>query len=177
MTSGVRQALQPLRTQLYLPARRKLTDFWTWWSGELSQMLPAYLQDAIARREQRLFVEIAGSLVRIYRGSLDVQPETLESPPGSRAANRSHIAHDFRETVLLLPADKLLEVSLALPLAAEENLREVLAFEMDQHTPLRADKVYYDFRVTSRSAESALSRIAIISSQETFTASYSACVS
>jgi general secretion pathway protein L len=42
---------------------------------------------------------------------------------------------------------------LTLPLAAEENLREVLGFEMDQHTPFQADKVYYDFVVTGRDTE------------------------
>ena len=154
MTGIVHQALQPLRMQLYLPLRRKLADFWTWWTGELGQMLPSYLLDATARRDQKLFVEIAGTSVNIYRGSLDARPETLEPPAGSRAAKHSHITRDFRETVLLLPSDKVLVKPLALPLAAEENLREVLGFEMDQHTPLPADKVCYDFRVTGRSADS-----------------------
>jgi general secretion pathway protein L len=39
-----------------------------------------------------------------------------------------------------------------LPLAAEENLREVLSFEIDRQTPFRAAEVYYDYAVTGRSA-------------------------
>jgi general secretion pathway protein L len=39
-----------------------------------------------------------------------------------------------------------------MPLATEENLRQVLGFEMDRLTPLRADEVYFDYRVVSRDA-------------------------
>jgi general secretion pathway protein L len=35
----------------------------------------------------------------------------------------------------------------ALPIEAVENLREVLAFEMDRHTPFKASEVAYDYRV------------------------------
>jgi general secretion pathway protein L len=39
-----------------------------------------------------------------------------------------------------------------MPIATEENLEQVLAFEMDRLTPFRADEVYFDFRVVSRDA-------------------------
>ena len=39
-----------------------------------------------------------------------------------------------------------------MPAATEENLRQVLGFEMDRLTPLRADEVYFDYRVVSRDA-------------------------
>jgi general secretion pathway protein L len=37
-----------------------------------------------------------------------------------------------------------------LPLAAAENLREVLSFEMDRHTPFQAGEVYFDYRLISK---------------------------
>jgi general secretion pathway protein L len=37
-----------------------------------------------------------------------------------------------------------------MPAATEENLRQVLAFEMDRLTPFRAEEVYFDFRVLAR---------------------------
>jgi len=39
---------------------------------------------------------------------------------------------------------------LELPLAAEENLTEVLGFEMDRQTPFRANEVYFDYKVLKR---------------------------
>ncbi len=41
-----------------------------------------------------------------------------------------------------------------LPLAAEENLRQVLGFEMQRKTPFRAEQVFFDYRVTARRVES-----------------------
>jgi general secretion pathway protein L len=39
-----------------------------------------------------------------------------------------------------------------MPAATEENLRQVLGFEMDRLTPFRAEDVYFDYRVMSRDA-------------------------
>ena len=37
-----------------------------------------------------------------------------------------------------------------LPLVAEENLGQVLAYQMDRETPFTADRVYFDYRVVDR---------------------------
>jgi general secretion pathway protein L len=39
-----------------------------------------------------------------------------------------------------------------LPLAALENLREVLSFEMDRHTPFKAEEVAFDYRIIGSDA-------------------------
>ena len=54
------------------------------------------------------------------------------------------------EVILCLPADKVLTRTLTLPLATEENLREVLAFQMDRQTPFTVEQVYYDYGVVAR---------------------------
>ena len=43
-------------------------------------------------------------------------------------------------------------LSTSLPIAAEDNLRQVLAFEMDRQTPFKADQVYFDYRLGEREA-------------------------
>lgn len=58
-----------------------------------------------------------------------------------------------RRTRLVLPADQALIRTVSLPLAAEENLREVLAFEMDRFTPFKAEDMVFDALVTHRDAE------------------------
>ena len=42
-----------------------------------------------------------------------------------------------------------------MPAATEENLAQVLSFEMDRLTPFRADEVYFDHRVVGRDAAAA----------------------
>ena len=37
-----------------------------------------------------------------------------------------------------------------MPAATEENLPQVLSFEMDRLTPFRSDEVYFDHRVVGR---------------------------
>ena len=51
-----------------------------------------------------------------------------------------------------LGRDEALVRRVTMPAATEENLRQVLEFEMDRLTPFRADEVYFDYRVVSRDA-------------------------
>jgi general secretion pathway protein L len=43
--------------------------------------------------------------------------------------------------------------SITLPLVAEENLREVLGFEMDRQTPFSLEQVYYDHILSARNSK------------------------
>ena len=52
--------------------------------------------------------------------------------------------------ILLLPANTVLIQQLTVPLLATRNLREVLGFELDKHTPFNATQLYFDARVISR---------------------------
>ncbi|MEW5728388.1 MAG: PilN domain-containing protein [Pseudomonadota bacterium] len=54
---------------------------------------------------------------------------------------------------LELAAERVLVRRTSLPLAAEENLREVIAFEMDRVLPFQAEEVYFDYIVIQRDAE------------------------
>ena len=49
--------------------------------------------------------------------------------------------------VVRLPQNQVLRRKVELPSATAENLREVLSFEMDRHTPFKAHEVYYDYRI------------------------------
>lgn len=151
MSVNLHRVLQPLRVRYAAPLERGLSSFWSWWSGELHAMLPQRLQDSMARRRQKLFVELDGAMLRVRQGASHDHREILCVPVEEHGASGAIPLRDAQEIILLVPRDQVLTKSLSLPLAAEENLREVLAFEMDQHTPFQASKVYYDFVVTARS--------------------------
>ena len=150
MNVGLERTLQTLRLRYIAPLKRGFDSFWSWWSAELIAILPQDFRETIAQRSQRLFVELDGADVVVLQGingqaremtrcALDTPDNTATNPP-----------QDVRDTVLLLPDDSVLTKPMTLPLAAEENLREVLAFEMDRETPFSADQLYYDFTVTDR---------------------------
>jgi general secretion pathway protein L len=133
-----------------------MTGFWTWWRAELAAMLPATVRHAVLPRVQRLLLELEGPDLVLRSGSVgavhEVERIALDAMDDITVASRPE---DVNEIVLCLPKDKALTRALTLPLAAEENLREVLAFEMNRQTPFRADQVYYDYTVLARDSRKA----------------------
>src|SRR5262249_39130228 len=69
--------------------------------------------------------------------------QVLELPPGGARL----------PSVIRLSHANVLSKTLRLPLAAERQLDQVLAFEMDRETPFGADDVYWNCRVLKRDRE------------------------
>lgn len=132
--------------------------FWSWWSTELLAMLPEQARNALQPGGTRLFLELDGTDVVASHGSTHAAEPVARysladgiNTPANNFGDDDTLSN-VREIVLCLPRDRVLIKPLNLPLATEENLREVLAFEMDRQTPFTADQVYYDFTVTARNA-------------------------
>jgi general secretion pathway protein L len=147
---NVKRSLHPLRIRYAAPLMRRASDFWAWWSAEVLEMLPHGVRDAIALRRQKLFLDTDGANLRLRLGSWLEKRDVLELPLDAVEDRAADLPREVQQTILVMPADKVLTRALTLPLAAEENLREVLAFEMDQHTPFNAIDVYYDYLITAR---------------------------
>jgi len=126
--------------------------FFDWWRKELVGLLPEGLRRTVSLRGRRLVLSVEGSEL-VAREGVGTELEQVArhdlasvaiEPDGD--AERSRAA----EVVYCLPASEVLVRRIDLPVAAQENLREVLAFEMDRQTPFSAGQVYYDFRVVGR---------------------------
>ncbi len=152
MSSELARGLQALRIRHLAPLQRELAALWSWWVTQLLELLPPELRQRIEQRNCRLFVEEAPGAIKLRVGA-SLDSGALRRVGLDTSADRA-IPDDLRvaETVALLPAGKVLRTSLQLPIAAEENLHEVLAFEMDRHTPFTAEQLYYDFVVKARDA-------------------------
>jgi general secretion pathway protein L len=150
MNLNVQRSLQPLRIRYADPLLGRLRSFWRWWSGELFELLPENMQKAISQRQQKLYVEVDDDKLLMSLGNHAAQREVLRLPVDAPDAEDADIPREVQQTILLLPDDKVLARRIALPAAAEENLREVLGFELDLHTPFEASEVYYDFTIVGR---------------------------
>jgi general secretion pathway protein L len=52
--------------------------------------------------------------------------------------------------VIALPGRQTLRRTLSLPAALEENLKQALAYDLDRHTPFKADELYFDAAIVGR---------------------------
>lgn len=140
------------------PLSRAVASSWSWWTGELRGMLPPRARHILMPRARRLFLELDGTDVVISHDTEHHREELARyaldhtGAVSPLRAGGDELTLHARELVLCMPGDKILTRTLTLPLAAEENLREVLSFEMDHQTPFTAEQVYYDCSVVGRSA-------------------------
>ncbi len=150
-------ALSPTFSRLALRyAQSPLPTFFAWWAAQLRSLLPARWQQAFEVRDAELWLHVEADVLRVAHGSADGERELARLPlepadalPAALDAALDETLRD-RRRVLLLPAGQVLRRRLQLPLAARDNLRAVLGFELDRQTPFRADQVHFDSRVLGR---------------------------
>ena len=126
-----------------------LKAFLRWWRRELLGAIPKKIKQKFTEQQGVLTVSlIEGRLVLHYHG-LD-EHEELPAIPRTEAGIQQfkHLLQN-REPLtkakvrIRLTAGQALHRELMLPLAAKENLIQVLAYELDRYTPFRAEQVYF----------------------------------
>ncbi len=127
-----------------------------WWLRELRACVPGARGGApsmrpraliVRVREQEVAFEYRKGRTRTELGRLST--DSIQSSFAQKLLARvRRKAQAWRTSVVLcLQPDSVLRVKVGLPLAAQENLREVLGFEMERLTSFKADEVYYSHRV------------------------------
>ena len=136
-------------------AKTPLPRFFSWWGGQLLACLPERWRNLLSERSESLLLDLRDDRIIVWREKGDSVTEygtIARSRPGDEQAAefrrlRGGIDDTMVRTVFVIPSERVLTRTLTLPAAAEENLRQVLGFEMDRQTPFKADQVYFDSRV------------------------------
>jgi general secretion pathway protein L len=144
--------LTRLRTRL---AKTPLPGFFAWWGTQLLACLPESWRRVLGERSESLVLDLRSDEIVVWRERGEAMAEYArirrDLPPEAQTAEfhrlRAAIDDPMVHTVFCIPAERVLTRTLSLPSAAEENLRQVLSFEMDRQTPFKADQVYFDSRV------------------------------
>jgi general secretion pathway protein L len=145
--------------QYSLSIRRPVSRFLSWWLSELAVMVPPSLLRLFLPRREHIVIEFSDWDLIIRRWAAEATTDIGRIPlSGPGEAEQRALARDLlasagtrgRHATLLLPPGCALRKRLSLPAAAEENLQQVLSFEMDRQTPFRAKDVYFDYRVSAR---------------------------
>lgn len=167
ITEVIDRQLARLRTRL---AKTGLPRFFAWWGRELLACLPARWRALLAGHAQTLLLESRGRELVVWRersgecvefGRID-----LDLPADAQAAEFERLRVRTEEPAVrvlyCIAADRVLRRLLTLPAAAEDNLRQVLGFEMDRQTPFKADQVYFDSRIVARDAAARTLRVELV---------------
>lgn len=144
--------------------------FFRWWLSELKQAMPAPWQTRLQHAMRRVTLGLEGESLTVGMDeNRRIRP--LDSFPLSEDAKlqRQRIddllqENDLMEAprFLLLEQNAVLRKEIKLPLAAEPNLAQVLAFEMDRQTPFKASHVYFDWKVLERAATPGQLRLKLV---------------
>ena len=131
-----------------------LHRFLTWWGRELAALVPVRVRDWFMERREEVRAGIDGGEL-VLTPPAPATPVRIALVPEAAAARPLVAQALVRDeeppaVVLALPGARVLRRTLELPMAAEENLRQVLGFELDRQTPFRAEQVYFDCRVQRR---------------------------
>ncbi|SFN17289.1 general secretion pathway protein L [Dokdonella immobilis] len=167
MKEALDRLLARLRTRL---AKTPLPRFFSWWGTELLACLPKRWRERLGGHSEALLLEVGDTDIVVLRERNQTVSEFgrvgRDLPEDARAAEirrlQARIENPGVRTIFCLPESKALTRTMTLPAAAEENLRQVLTFEMDRQTPFKADQVYFDSRVAARDAATRSLRVELV---------------
>ncbi|HET6431347.1 PilN domain-containing protein [Dyella sp.] len=153
------QSMRPLLDRLRRAWRSSpLPSFLAWWGGELRALLPAAMQQALDGGTRWHLLELRQGNWWLRPAG---QPEPLAHWPDAadpalqqqtlRQALAAVDPQDLR-LALCLSASAGLRRTITLPLAARDNLAQVVTFEIDRQTPFRAEQVVVDVRELAQGA-------------------------
>ena len=127
------------------------TKFLIWWWKGLAEAAPPIFLKYCSERGDRIHFDISSDQVRIWKARNGKTSDFVEIPMDSMEAFDDYKVTDFKPRCTTLEMKVAPELGLVkeveLPLAARENLRQALAYEMHRFTPFSADDVYYDYRI------------------------------
>jgi general secretion pathway protein L len=164
---SIERQLARLKVRL---AKTPLPRFFAWWGTQLLACLPERWRKVLSERSESLLLDVQGEEFVVWREKGEAVREYGRIPRGApleeQAAQfrrlRNAIDDPDVRTVFVIPPGRVLSRTLSLPAAAEENLRQVLAFEMDRQTPFKADQVYFDSRVLGHDASGRNARVELV---------------
>lgn len=125
--------------------------FFVWWFEQLASLLPSWLRRAASMRADALMIGPGKRLGEITCLVASLRRSGREAPLGEFAPGAAELAElphsRSRPAVLRLSTRDVLEKTLVLPIAAQAQLDQVLAFEMDRETPFTPEELYWNHRV------------------------------
>ena len=123
-----------------------------WWKQQLWECIPeSWRAKSIQARRPAMWAPVTDQVWAPGASAMESQTFTRSAlaQRGGSVALVAGDANGFRRVV-------------ELPIAVAGRLQQVLGFELDRLTPLRASDLYYDFRVLDRNATTGICRVEVV---------------
>ncbi len=146
---------QGLRYRLFDLGQRAVSA-WRWWLREMAALLPESVRRALAAGDPIIAIDLKDDAVVIRRFAEDCETEIARLPRATfdaamlRGVLAPYLAKPWfrREDFALRLADSsALRRTLALPLAAQRAISQVLEHELERQSPLDRGEVYHDYKI------------------------------
>jgi general secretion pathway protein L len=130
-------------------------EFFTWWIGQLWDLVPERWGRLGSLGADALVIEPAAPLSQQPEGiAVDLRRHGRETSLGHFSLAGDALAELPRppgnRVALRLRQRDVLAKTVTLPLAAEHHLHQALAFQMDQETPFSTDEIYWSHAIAAR---------------------------
>ena len=137
----------------------KSREFFAWWIIELAGMLPAANTLASKSSHRGLTISLEGGHCQLSwddgRKTEDLGKNFVSDLAIEKYKNM--VSHDpklaVNSCVVQLPTKKILRRVIELPESTEENLGNVVSYEMDRYTPFDKEDVYFDVKIKNRNKQ------------------------
>jgi general secretion pathway protein L len=131
-----------------------IREFFIWWFRQLADLLPQALRQSAFSAGDALVVAPIGPLARgVEAVTVHLRRNGRATAVGQFSLGEVGLAELPRTagkaTVLRLGEADVLGKTIILPLAAERELDQVLAFEMDRETPFSTEELYWNHRIAA----------------------------
>lgn len=135
---------------LSLDSNIDLALFFKWWGGQLSFLVPQKFLDAVSRGKSLIVVEVQATTAKL--SYLNDEQETalgeFEFNDIAKEALHQMIEKNSNyrnaKIVLRVPKSQSVIQTVFLPVAAADNLQQVMSYELDRYTPFTKEQVYFD---------------------------------
>jgi general secretion pathway protein L len=120
-----------------------------WWGRELSFFVPEKIKRQLTDSQGFIIVSAENHQLNLsYQfGGQTEQLTSMKYDKSTIMLYKDLLASDERfskaKVILRLTGQDAIQKELSLPVAAKENLHQVIGYELDRYTPFKADQVYF----------------------------------
>jgi len=155
-----------------------LKRFFQWWGRELSFCLPEKIRQILSDKTSHVLLTVTSDSI-LFDQLLDQQTHRLAtlaieqaSPENFQQLIARHDELGKAKYVLRLSDKQAIKKILYLPVAAKENLLQVVAFEIDRVTPFKAEQVYYSVKILGKEEQGKIKVLLVLTPKSLFDTLY-----